>query len=146
VCSSTSGGIVIALLWFTTCLENCRVSASLTPDFGTMSNPTPITTVFQRSVDAFKTKSGLSQDELQDFEMTSIDDLKVQISIIQSDQRKAKKLLYLKRLGPFLDTMEQYGKIVEVFLNIHEVVAFIWVGLSLVSLRSSHQLNKYRGL
>jgi hypothetical protein len=105
-----------------------------------MSNPTPTKTIFQRSVDAFKAKAGLSQDELQDFKMTSIDDLKVQISIIQSDQRKNKKLLYLKRLGPFLDTMEQYGKIVEVFLNIHEVVAFIWVDASHVFLYSSHQL------
>jgi uncharacterized protein involved in exopolysaccharide biosynthesis len=93
-----------------------------------MSNASTSKTVFHRSIEAFRAKAGLSQDELQDFELTSLDDLKAQISIIQSDQRRSKKLLYLKRLGPFLDTMEQYGKIIEVFLNIHEVVAFVWVG------------------
>jgi hypothetical protein len=73
---------------------------------------------FQKSLDGFKAKAGLSQDELKEFQLTTLNDLKLQISIIQGDQRKSKKLRYLKRLAPFLDTMEQYGKIVEVFLNV----------------------------
>jgi hypothetical protein len=92
-----------------------------------MANTSVTLSTFQKSINAFKTKAGLTPDELRDFQLTTLDDLKVQMSIIQNDQRKSKKLQYLKRLGPFLDTMEQYGKIVEVFLNLHEVVAFVWV-------------------
>ena len=92
-----------------------------------MTNTSVTQSTFEKSINAFKAKAGLNPDELKDFQLTSLDDLKVQISIIQNDQRKSKKLMYLKRLGPFLDTMEQYGKIVEVFLNIHEAVAFVWV-------------------
>ena len=91
------------------------------------ATPSNVVSTFQRSLDAFKTKAGLSPEELKDFQLTSIDDLRRQIATIQNDQRKSKKMRYLKRLGPFLDTMEQYGKIVEVFLNLSEVVAFIWV-------------------
>lgn len=86
-----------------------------------------IVSTFEKALTAFKTKAGLTQAELKDFQLTSLDDLKLQISIIQDDQRKSKKLRYLKRLGPFLDTMEQYGKIVEVFLNVSDIIAFIWV-------------------
>jgi hypothetical protein len=93
---------------------------------------------FEKSINAFKAKAGLTPDELRDFQLTSLDDLKLQMSIIQNDQRKSKKLQYLKRLGPFLDTMEQYGKIVEVFLNLHEVVALVWVRAVSTSSRNIH--------
>lgn len=86
-----------------------------------------LVSTFQKSMDAFKATAGLSHDELKDFQLTSLDDLKLQISIIQNDQRKSKKLRYLKRLAPFLDCMEQYGRIIEVFLNVSEIIAFIWV-------------------
>jgi len=36
-------------------------------------------------------------------------------------------MAYMKRLDPFLQTMEQYGKVINVFVNISSVVAFIWV-------------------
>lgn len=93
-----------------------------------MANPPPVCpSTFERSLDAFKTNARLSQAEIADFQMTSLDDLKLQISIIQNDQRRSKRMLYLRRLGPFLDAIEQYGKIVEVFLNVSDIVAFIWV-------------------
>lgn len=93
-----------------------------------MANPLPVSpSTFQKSLDAFKINAGLSQAEITDFQMTSLNDLKLQISVIQNDQRKSKKMLYLRRLGPFLDAMEQYGRIIEVFLNVSDIVAFIWV-------------------
>jgi hypothetical protein len=103
-----------------------------------MANTSVTHSTFERSINVFKTKAGLTPDELRDFQLTTLDDLRVQMSIIQNDQRKSKKLQYLKRLGPFLDTMEQYGKIVEVFLNLHEVVAFVWVCVIGTSSRDIH--------
>ena len=103
-----------------------------------MANISMTHSTFEKSINAFKLKAGLTPDELREFQLTTLDDLRVQMSIIQNDQRKSKKLQYLKRLGPFLDTMEQYGKTVEVFLNLHEVVAFVWVRAIGISLGSIH--------
>lgn len=94
-----------------------------------MATTPNVISTFHKTIDTFKTKAGLSQDELKDFQMTSLDDLKLQISIIQNDQRQSKKLRYLKRLAPFLDSMEQYGRIIEVFLNVSDIIAFVWVCL-----------------
>ncbi|KAF2800245.1 hypothetical protein K505DRAFT_229197 [Melanomma pulvis-pyrius CBS 109.77] len=82
---------------------------------------------FEKAVDAFKKNAGLSQAEMADFQMTSLHGLKVQIAIIQKDQQKSRKMLFLKRLSPFLDAIEQYGKVLEVFLNTSNFVAYIWV-------------------
>lgn len=104
-----------------------------------MANVSPvIISTFQKSLIAFKAKAGLTQAELKDFQLTSLDDLKHQISIIQNDQRKSKNMRYLKRLGPFLDAMEQYGKIIEVFLNVSDIIAFIWVREEIVRLQRCH--------
>jgi hypothetical protein len=82
---------------------------------------------FQDAIKNFKSTAGLTQAELKDFSQTSLGDLKQCIATIQNDQRASRKLRYLKRLGPFLDTMERYGKIIEVFLNVSDIIAFIWV-------------------
>ncbi|CAI6332799.1 unnamed protein product [Periconia digitata] len=81
---------------------------------------------FQDAIRNFKSTAGLTQAELRDFSQTSLDDLKQCIATIQNDQRASRKLRYLKRLGPFLDTMERYGKIIEVFLNVSDIIAFVW--------------------
>lgn len=99
-----------------------------------MSNAGSVRSVFEKLLDAFEAKAGLSPAELHDFKLTFLHDLKVQISIIQNEQRKSKKMIYLKRIAPFLDAMKQYGKAIEVFLNIHEVLAFIWVSEALFPL------------
>ena len=82
---------------------------------------------FQDAIKNFKSTAGLTQAELRDFSQTSLGDLKQCIATIQNDQRASRKLRYLKRLGPFLDTMERYGKIIEVFLNVSDIIAFVWV-------------------
>lgn len=91
---------------------------------------------FRDSIKNFKATAGLTQAELQDFSHTTLDDLRQCIATIQNDQRASRKLRYLKRLGPFLDTMERYGKIIEVFLNVSDVIAFVWVSISTSSERS----------
>ncbi|XPS70547.1 hypothetical protein M3J09_002763 [Ascochyta lentis] len=81
---------------------------------------------FEDAIKNFKATAGLTQNELQDFAHTTLDDLKSSIAVIQNEQRASRKLRYLKRLGPFLDTMERYGKIIETFLNVSDLIAFIW--------------------
>lgn len=93
-----------------------------------MASPsTSAAAAFQKALDEFKATAGLSQDEIRNFQSTSLEDLKLQMSVIQNDQRKSKKLCYMKRLEPFLNALEQYGKIIEVFLNVADFLAFVWV-------------------
>jgi hypothetical protein len=99
---------------------------------------------FERSVDAFRKGADLDEAELADFQITDLQGLLRSINEIQNDQAKNKKLMYMKRLEPFLKTMEEYGKVLEVFLNVSEFIAFIWVQNALCFILK-HSLTFSRG-
>jgi hypothetical protein len=82
---------------------------------------------FERAIAAFKKKADLDEAELADFQLTDLQSLHQAINGIQNQQAKDKKLMYMGRLKPFLDTMKDYGQVLEVFLNTSNFVAFIWV-------------------
>jgi hypothetical protein len=82
---------------------------------------------FHRFLKAFKLKAQLSKKDVQAFENTTIDDVKLAIAEIQKRQIAAGQQRYLARLRPFLVSIEQYGKVIEVFLNSCEILAFVWV-------------------
>ncbi|KAI1076452.1 hypothetical protein F5B20DRAFT_556101 [Whalleya microplaca] len=81
---------------------------------------------FLTTLDHFKRTAGLTVMEEKEFQMTSLEELRDCIKKIQQDQERKRRLMYMKRLDPFLRTMEQYGKVIEVFVNTSDVVAFIW--------------------
>ncbi|KAF2642210.1 hypothetical protein P280DRAFT_449775 [Massarina eburnea CBS 473.64] len=112
-----------------------------------MASASPnVVSTFQKSLSTFSANAGLSKDELKDFQLTSLDDLKLQISIIQNDQRKSAKLRYLKRLEPFLVAMEQYGQIVEVFLNVSDIIAFVWGPMKFLLMVASNYTEAFNAL
>ena len=80
---------------------------------------------FQRALARFK--SHLSTQEQEKFGVTSLEDVQRTIAQIQSAQGSERKMRNLTRLKGFIEAMEQYGKIVEVFLNVSEIIAFVWV-------------------
>ena len=82
---------------------------------------------FERAVAAFKKKADLDEAELADFQLPDLQSLHQAINGIQNQQAKDKKLMYMGRLKPFLDTMKDYGQVLEVFLNTSNFVAFVWV-------------------
>jgi hypothetical protein len=82
---------------------------------------------FERAVEAFKENSALNEAELVDFQLTDLQSLQQAINTIQNQQAKNKRLMYMRRLKPFLDTMEDYGQILKVFLNTSNYIAFVWV-------------------
>ena len=84
---------------------------------------------FQKAIDVFKNKSDLSTKQLTDMQMTSLPDLQSALAEMQSKQRSSRTMRYLKRLQPFLDAMEQYSSVINIFANTSDIVAFIWVGL-----------------
>ena len=80
---------------------------------------------FRRALAEFT--KGLSPQEKDEFRLTSIDDLRIALSRIQKKHESQRELRGLNRLSGFLEAMEQYGKVIEVFGNSSEFVGFVWV-------------------
>ena len=87
---------------------------------------------FQNAIDNFKTRSGLTNKELADMQMTSLSDLQKALAEIQRKQQHSKTMKFLRRLQPFLDAMEEYSKAINIFANASDIIAFIWVRLIFV--------------
>lgn len=82
-------------------------------------------------------KSGLTQGEVDEFQFSKIEDVHNAIRDLQAEQGRKKKMMNLSRIQSFLEAMEQYGRVIEVFLNTTEFVAFVWVcNVTLVNSRS----------
>jgi hypothetical protein len=82
-------------------------------------------TVFQLGLQKFK--ASLSDKEKREFGVTTLQDLNLAIEIIQQKQKSDRKLRAMSKLGRFLEGMQEYDKIVAVFLNTSEILAFVWV-------------------
>ncbi|KAI2464722.1 hypothetical protein F4781DRAFT_411946 [Annulohypoxylon bovei var. microspora] len=93
---------------------------------GVTTNASLIQREFLTVLDDFKKTAGLTQAEEAEFQMTGLEELQTCIRTIQQDQEQKRKMMYMRRLDPFLQTMEQYGKVLDVFVNTSEIVAFIW--------------------
>ena len=79
---------------------------------------------FERALRDFKT--GLTLQELNDFAGTTLRDLQITIATIQRRQASTSTMQYLKRIEGFLEAMESNARITEIFLNVHNFIAFIW--------------------
>lgn len=84
--------------------------------------------VFHEALNRFK--DSLGNTEREEFQFTTLDDLQDVIKSIQDKQASEKKMRNMKRLKKFLEGMDEYGKVIEVFLNASEFVAFVWVDLA----------------
>lgn len=87
---------------------------------------------FRQVIDAFKAKAGLTADELQEFQISNIGDVSTALVAIQHKQAKRRRLVFLKRIDPFLKTMTEFGKVVEVFLNSSDILGFVWASLCII--------------
>lgn len=72
-------------------------------------------------------KHGLNQDEVEDFQFSTLEDIHKVIGDLQAEQGRKKKMMNFSRIQSFLEAMEQYGRVIEVFLNTTEFLAFVWV-------------------
>ncbi|KAF2102281.1 hypothetical protein NA57DRAFT_35425 [Rhizodiscina lignyota] len=81
-------------------------------------------TVFERVLQDFK--RGLKKRHQENFKMTTLADLMESIGEIQRKQHSQRRLRNLNRLSAFLEAIDQYGKVVEVFANSSIFVAFVW--------------------
>lgn len=84
----------------------------------------------ERSMNQFRRElTDEQQKEISGANRTAINH---EIQKIQAKLGREKSLCRLSRIERFLDAMEQIEKLVTIFLNASEAVAFIWVGLFLI--------------
>ncbi|RYP51599.1 hypothetical protein DL768_003106 [Monosporascus sp. mg162] len=79
---------------------------------------------FNKAVERFR--DSLTEDQKREFSATSLEDVKSEIQNIQHRLGLEKKLRNLNKVSRFLEAMKQVEQVVNVFLNVHEIVAFIW--------------------
>ncbi|KAI9858937.1 MAG: hypothetical protein M1813_007239 [Trichoglossum hirsutum] len=79
---------------------------------------------FERTLRSFKTR--LTQKEREDFQFATLEDVRKVIARIQNEQEGTKAMMNMSRIQSFLEAMEQFGKVIEVFLNASSLVAFVW--------------------
>jgi len=84
-------------------------------------------TVFHKVLEQFK--ASISDNDREEFQFVTLDDLQAVIASIQEKQASEKKMRNLARLEKFLEAMDEYGKVIEIFLNNSQFIAFVWVSL-----------------
>ncbi|KAI0809904.1 hypothetical protein GGR55DRAFT_679137 [Xylaria sp. FL0064] len=87
---------------------------------------------FERALERFRNK--LTEEQHKQFKASSLDDVNAEIQAIQSRLGSMKKMRSLNRLSKFLEAMSQIEQLVQVFLNVSEVVAFVWGPIKLALL------------
>jgi len=104
------------------------------PSSGAPAQPPPLpgSKVFEDALSDFR--KGLSKKELAQFQWVDFKDVEETIKGIERDQKMKKKMQNLARIKPFLEGMRQYGKIIEVFLNTSNIIAYIWVSSQTVAI------------
>ncbi|KAK4442832.1 NACHT domain-containing protein [Podospora aff. communis PSN243] len=100
----------------------------------TASPASPPENGFQVALRKFEAR--LTPDERARCKVTTLDELKNVVLAIQDKQRKRREMINMRRIRGFLEAMEQFGKVIEVFTNTSEMVAFVWGPMKLLLLAS----------
>lgn len=97
------------------------------------NGPNPQAAPFNRAHARFR--MDLKKKDQETFRKTTLADLKQCIGEIQDRQHSSRRLQGLNRIQPFLEAVEQFGKVVTIFANSNDVVAFVWVCKKRLSLQ-----------
>ncbi|KAI0599781.1 hypothetical protein F4775DRAFT_583134 [Biscogniauxia sp. FL1348] len=79
----------------------------------------PSTDRFQRALSKFK--KSLPPDLVSQFSVCTLQDVRDICQDIQRKQGQNRELRYMRRLEPFIEAMEQFGKVIEQFTNVSEI-------------------------
>lgn len=72
-------------------------------------------------------KSRLKPREKEYFKFSTEDELKKEIDSLQTRLHKGRRQQNMTKLRGFIEAMNQFGKVIDVFCQTSEVVAFVWV-------------------
>ncbi|KAK8084662.1 Ankyrin repeat-containing protein [Apiospora hydei] len=85
---------------------------------------------FDRALADFK--AGLKKKDQDRFKATTKESMLKEIEKLQQDQQSRRLGQNLARVKPFVEAMGQFGKVIEVFSNVSEMVAFVWGPMKLL--------------
>ena len=74
-------------------------------------------------------KKDLRKRDQEIFKITTFEEMQKCIAEVQTKQHSERRVLNLNRLTPFIEAVEQFGRLVRLFCNSDEYVAFVWVGI-----------------
>lgn len=142
---SSSSGIAYPTP-FTTARSNGGNFGTVKPGKGMnvpAASPAPPENGFQAALRKFEIR--LKPEEKAKCKVATLDELKTAVLAIQDEQRRRRELINMRRIQGFLEAMEQFGKVIEVFTNSSEMVAFIWGPMKLLLLVSIFQIYQLLG-
>ncbi|KAI1355974.1 hypothetical protein F5Y01DRAFT_325067 [Xylaria sp. FL0043] len=79
---------------------------------------------FQRALSRFK--KTLPPDLIREFSTCTLQDVHGICRGIQQEHGREGILRNMRRLESFVEAMEQFGKVIEVFVNVNDFIGFIW--------------------
>lgn len=103
----------------------------------------PISTALERSLKKFKDEFS---DKQKQFDAANVQTVNDALQEVQAKLGRDGKLCNFARIGSFLRAMEHLEKLVTIFLNVHEVVAFVWVSPLMRDLDEALMLTASRSL
>lgn len=105
---------------------------------GRPSPPRDPGVAFTRAISKFRAR--LTGNQLVEFKSTTYEELCKELSRIERDQDARKETMNLRRIQTCLEVMEQFSKVIEVFLNASDMVAFVWGPMKLLLVVSHQEL------
>lgn len=73
-------------------------------------------------------RKDLNAEDDRSIRATSLDDVRAAIAQTERELASRQGLRNFDRLSPYIDAIERYGKVIEVFCNSDPLVPYIWVG------------------
>ena len=96
-------------------------------------------TIFERELRSFK--AHLTPVEQNSFTGTTLEDVRLTVASIQQTQISARTNRNVARLREFLEAIESYSKVLDVFVNTSEFVAFVWGPIKYLLLVSTPSMS-----
>ncbi|KAI0530450.1 WD40 repeat-like protein [Xylaria digitata] len=104
-----------------------------------MTGPRP--DAFQQALKRFK--NTLHPSLANEFSICTLQDVRDICRDIQTTHGQEGKLRYMRRLEGFIEAMEQFGKVIELFVNVSEVVCFVWGPIKLLLVIASTYIESF---
>ena len=89
-----------------------------------MASNRPVDTGFQRVLARFSSR--LTQKEEAEFRFTTLDEVQQAIVNIQARQGSRKSMRNLTKVLAFVEATDHFGKVVKLFLNVSNILAYVW--------------------
>ena len=90
-------------------------------------------------------KASVSQEDACIFQDTTHEDLRDGILQIEKELGRRWDLRFMRRIEPFLESMANYGPVIEVFSQGYSLMAFVWVSCALDVLRGPYLPGRVLG-